>query len=287
MGQVGEVAADAARRHVDKIAASEGFLNSERLCRFLRFTVEAKLRGEADQIKEYLLGREVFDRNADYDPRIDPIVRVEARRLRKKLEEYYEGPGREDAVKVDYPKGSYAPEFQSAAPIAEQSLGVPEGVRTRRWAWLLAAAALIAGLGGGLYLKQPAIEPAAVAVIPARWVWKTEKFSASLQDVDLAERIGAEMANRHGLKVAAWPSLQKFSQGTWTTPQIAEAARVGQVLIVSVRAEPDGARVTAFLIDGKSDRKVRVADKQRQSLDTPESRQSAAREIAASIAEAR
>jgi TolB-like protein len=283
-----EVGADTARRHVDKIAASEGFLNSERLCRFLRFTVEAKLRGEGDQIKEYLLGREVFDRSADYDPRIDPIVRVEARRLRKKLEEYYEGPGREDALRVDYPKGSYAPEFQSAVPAANGSTRAADaGLSIRHWAWLLAGAALVAGVAGGLYFRQAKTEPAAVAVVPARWIWKSEHFSAALQDVDLAERIGAEMVNRHGIQVASWPSLQRFREGKWTTAQIASATGVGRVLIVSVRGEPEGARVTAFLVDGKSERKVSVADKQTQALDTPESRQSVAREIAATIAEAR
>jgi hypothetical protein len=84
---------EAVRLHLAKIVESGGFAKSDRLCRFLRFTVEAKLNGEESQIKEYVLGREVFDRNGDYDPRLDPIVRVEARRLRTKLEEYYSATG--------------------------------------------------------------------------------------------------------------------------------------------------------------------------------------------------
>ena len=77
-----EALAASAREYVEKIASSPGFQNSERLCRFLRFIVEAKLRGEQDQIKEYVIGKEVFDRDGEYDPRLDPIVRVEARLLR-------------------------------------------------------------------------------------------------------------------------------------------------------------------------------------------------------------
>jgi len=74
----------AVREQMSRILGSPGFQNSERLSRFLRFAVEAKLRGEGEKIKEYLIGREVFDRNEDYDPRLDPIVRVEARRLLQK-----------------------------------------------------------------------------------------------------------------------------------------------------------------------------------------------------------
>src|SRR4030081_597398 len=105
---------EAVRRQLDKILASGGFVNADRLCRFLRFTVEAKLKGEEAQIKEYVLGREVFDRDDRYDPRMDPIVRVEARRLRVKLDQYYDGPGRADPIRIEFPKGSYAPVVHSA-----------------------------------------------------------------------------------------------------------------------------------------------------------------------------
>ena len=84
--------ADAVRAQLDRILASPGFVNADRLSRFLRFVVERTLAGEGDQLKEYLLGTEVFDRPSDYDPRLDSIVRVEARRLRAKLAEFYAGP---------------------------------------------------------------------------------------------------------------------------------------------------------------------------------------------------
>ena len=72
---------DSIRAQLAKILTSRGFVHSERVRRFLRFTVEQALRGQGDQLKEYLIGIEVFDRKSSYDPRIDPIVRVEARRL--------------------------------------------------------------------------------------------------------------------------------------------------------------------------------------------------------------
>jgi len=100
--------------HVDRILSSREFLNSERMRRFLRFTVEQAIQGEGGCLKECLIGMQVFDRRPDYNPRIDPIVRVEARRLRSKLEKYYGSEGRLDPVRIEYPKGGYAPVFRES-----------------------------------------------------------------------------------------------------------------------------------------------------------------------------
>ena len=81
-----------------------------RLQRFLRLAVEHKLAGETDPLKEYTVGRDAFDRGADYDPRVDSIVRVEAQRLRRKLREYYSTASAEPVV-IRIPPGSYVPEF--------------------------------------------------------------------------------------------------------------------------------------------------------------------------------
>jgi len=94
------------------------FFRSERLRRFLEFTIAYHFAGRANELKEYVLGIEVFDRPAAHDPRIDPIVRVEARRLRAKLHTYYDSDGARDPVVIGYPRGSYVPEFRlrRAAP---------------------------------------------------------------------------------------------------------------------------------------------------------------------------
>lgn len=260
---------EAVRQQVEKIATSEIFLQSERLCRFLRFTVQAKLNGEAAQIKEYLLGREVFDRNADYDPRTDPIVRVEARRLRKKLDEYYAGPGSGDPVRIDYPKGSYTPEFITTVPRRHLRMLVP----------------VLAVIAVSLFVLYRPADPNTLVVIPARWVWKSESFPAAPHDVDLAERIAAELANRHRAAVIAWPLLQRFREGNWTAAQIAGTVGAGRTLIVSVREEPEGLRVTAFLFDARTDRKIRIEDKPASQLGSVDQRSLLARDIAAAINE--
>jgi TolB-like protein len=97
------------RAQVRKIIASRAMARSGRLARFLDFTVSQTLEGHGDQLKEFVIGVEVFDRRQDYDPRLDPIVRVEARRLRMKLAKYYETEGLADALTIEYPKGGYAP----------------------------------------------------------------------------------------------------------------------------------------------------------------------------------
>ena len=102
----------AIRGQLEKILAHGLFVRSERMGRFLRLAVERTLEGRADEVKEYLLGVEVFDRSASYDPRVDPIVRVEARRLRAKLKAYYEGDGRNDPIVFEITPGTYAPQIR-------------------------------------------------------------------------------------------------------------------------------------------------------------------------------
>jgi TolB-like protein len=105
--------AEAVRRAVDKVTSSAVFADSQRMARFLRFAVEESLQGNGARLKEIVIGAEVFDRGAAYDPRLDPIVRVEARRLRAKLLAYYDGEGKDDELVIEFPKGTYQPVFRT------------------------------------------------------------------------------------------------------------------------------------------------------------------------------
>jgi tetratricopeptide (TPR) repeat protein len=100
------------RTQLDLILRSRAFIQSHRIRRFLQFVVEESLLGQPHRLKEYLIGLEVFDRREAFDPRVDSIVRVEARRLRYKLDEYYRIEGREDSVRIVLRKGSYVPIFE-------------------------------------------------------------------------------------------------------------------------------------------------------------------------------
>ena len=108
-----DVSPDEAMAQLGRILDSETFSKALVLRRFLQFLVERTLQGRTDEIKEYALGVDVFDRGSDFDPRTDTIVRVQARRLRAKLDEYYEGSGGADRILIELPKGSYVAAFRS------------------------------------------------------------------------------------------------------------------------------------------------------------------------------
>jgi TolB-like protein len=102
----------AIREQLSRLLESPIFVHSHRLSRFLRFTVDTTLAGQAETLKEYLIGTEVYDRKPPYHPSADSIVRSEARRLRNKLKQYYESDGQSDSVFVYYRPGTYAPIFR-------------------------------------------------------------------------------------------------------------------------------------------------------------------------------
>jgi hypothetical protein len=107
-----DVPQEAIRVQLSRMLQNSIFVQSNRLSRFLTFTVETTLAGQADILKEYLIGTEVYDRKAPYHPSTDSIVRSEARRLRNKLKQYYESVGRDDSVFIYYRPGGYVPVFR-------------------------------------------------------------------------------------------------------------------------------------------------------------------------------
>jgi hypothetical protein len=103
--------ADEIREQLNRIVASATFRGSLRLTSFLRFVVDAALTGRASRIKAYTVAVEALGRPDDFDPQDDPIVRVEAVRLRQVLANYYAGTGIDDPIVIDMPRGCYVPIF--------------------------------------------------------------------------------------------------------------------------------------------------------------------------------
>ena len=103
----------AVRAQLDSILASPVFSRSPHLRRFLSFIVEQTLSGRGPRLKEAVLAHELYGKGTDFDGGNDPVVRVDARRLRDKLREFYEG--RSDPVVISLPKGSYVPVFEARA----------------------------------------------------------------------------------------------------------------------------------------------------------------------------
>ncbi|MGH9940535.1 MAG: hypothetical protein ACREAM_30195, partial [Blastocatellia bacterium] len=99
------------QRQMDLILGSKHFRQAKSLENFLRYVVARKLAGAENELKEYTIGVEVFQRGADYDPRHDAVVRVRANMLRKRLAGYYQEEGARDELMIELPKGHYVPQF--------------------------------------------------------------------------------------------------------------------------------------------------------------------------------
>ena len=102
-------------KQLQEILQSPQFSASERLREFLAFVVRETLEGRSGELKELTIAVAVYRRPTDFDPKLDSIVRTEARRLRLRLKEYYAGSGADDAVRIDLPLGRYVPQFSLPA----------------------------------------------------------------------------------------------------------------------------------------------------------------------------
>jgi hypothetical protein len=136
-------ACDLVRRALHAVIASETFARSERLRSFLSYIVENELSGKAAQLKGYSIGIDVFARSSGFDAGNDPLVRVQAGKLRKLLEHYYETEGATDHLRIRVPLGSYVPEYSilKDGPATPQPLAaaIPRPVRQKpapRRSWL-------------------------------------------------------------------------------------------------------------------------------------------------------
>lgn len=155
----------AVRAELACLLASDLFSRSERLSAFLRFVVQQTLDGHGDELKEQVLATELYDKGPDFNAGADPIVRVDARRLRDKLREYY-ASAPHHAIVISMPKGSYTPVFTAngigATPGLEvvtlptvRDVSVDMSVPQRRSRlWLIAVASVLLGSGAWLAIGR-------------------------------------------------------------------------------------------------------------------------------------
>ncbi len=162
---------------LERIEASQAFSRSKRMQAFLRYVVEEALAGRGEGLKAATVAADVFGREPAQNPDSETLVRVEARRLRQKLEQFYDGEGREDPVIVELPKGGYLPRFRArnGAPCAPRSAGAADAAsgriasasdptRRRRWPAFAGAVLLVAlvfAAFGPWQAGPPSVAPAA------------------------------------------------------------------------------------------------------------------------------
>jgi len=158
--------ADEVRAQLDRITASDEFSRSPQLGSFLRFVVESVLDGKSDRIKAYTIGVDVLRRDATFDPQLDPIVRVEATRLRRTIDRYYAGLGAGDAIRIGLPRGSYVPTFSRSAADAPVRDTIGDRLWPLRWPLAAVAVAFVAAIAAVVWLR-PASAPSGVATAPS------------------------------------------------------------------------------------------------------------------------
>jgi adenylate cyclase len=289
---------DDVRRQLDRLLASAVFANAGRMSRFLKFVVEQTLAGEGERLKEYVIGVEVFDRDASYDPRLDSIVRVEAARLRSKLAEYYAGEGRDDAVVLRLPKGGYAPivtlEHEPAgvngSARANGAARVP-AVQTEqasrppavRRLWLLGALLAGGAAVAAVVAWTPRLSPVSelrVVVLP---------FSSGAPGADgdalaqqLTEGVTAELVRAGRFGVVASSSARAVGTTTQRARDVAAALDADVVVGARIRSDGERLRVETYAVDGELEQKLWVDGFEGTAADAD----ALERDIAAAIADA-
>jgi len=238
----------AIRAELERILASDVFSRSRQLRRFLSFIVEQRLAGQGHALKESVLAHELYGKGTDFDGGADPVVRVDARRLRDKLREYYEG--RSEPVLILLPKGSYVPVFEANSVVPAASTHAADTVVPPVLQQMPPAVGtpLVPHLGR----TRIAVSALAVAVIVAALVWRSlpSPVIAPIQLLPLASYPGGEgppaLSPDGNLVAFAWSGQAE------TGPTDIYVKAVASEALRQLTATPDSESSPAWSPDGHS-----------------------------------
>jgi adenylate cyclase len=219
------------RVQLDRILASREFHATSRIRDFLKFIVAETLAGKADRLKGYTIATEVFGRNGDFDAAQDPIVRIQAGRLRRALERYYLVAGGQDEIIIDMPKGRYIPTFVRRTPPP-----APPAADT--------AAQELVDLSRG----------PAVAVMPLQDL--TLAADQAFFAVGLAEEIVTELNRYQDIVVVPCQRVSEVAGSPEETTALRRAWGARFLLRGAVRRDATTAKVSAGLVDTRTGRQV-------------------------------
>jgi TolB-like protein len=263
----------AIREQLVRILNSGPFHQSERRQRFLEYLVNETLAGRGERLKGYNVALEVFGRPETFDPTVDPLVRIEAARLREKLREYYGTDGQGDPIHIDLPKGTYIPQIefrQPATPGARPSRpnatsldrrrGVSQGPvasqpfsrKTLSVSTIAVLLALFAGFNAWWWWTSstPLSEKASIAVLPFENIGNDPKWDRFAEGV--TEDIVTDLSRSKDMFVIARNSSEVYKGKPTDIRNIGRDLGVRYVLEGSIQPSGDQIRVTAQLIDTKT-----------------------------------
>jgi tetratricopeptide (TPR) repeat protein len=245
---------NAIRAELDRVLCSPEFRGSERRRTLLTFLVEKALAGE--RVKEYVIGVEAFGKDPDYDPRVDPVVRVEMGRLRLRLADYYAAQGVSDPLRIEIPKGSYLPVF------VPQAQGAPAEIvaKPRSLVFVAAAVCVLCAIAIGyrfLPLKRRASagSPEVRALCTkARFFWSKrtpESLRTSLQLYQQAVRLEPLYAPAYAGQAMCYAVMASNSEVSpdHAADSAAEAAREAIALDPDVADAHAALGLIAYSID--------------------------------------
>jgi TolB-like protein/Tfp pilus assembly protein PilF len=265
---------------LEKVLGSRTFSRAEGLGRLLRYLVEETVAGRSGGLKEVTVGVEALGRGSSFDPDADPIVRVQARRLRQKLEAYYRGEGLTDAIVIELPKGAYIPTF------AERTAGPPS--RRRVFAY---AASGLATVSAGAWLIRQGTRRAetegasgkyrSIAVLPFK-----NLSGDPAQDYftdGLTEVLITSLSKIGSLRVLSRSSAMTYKNASKKVTQIAREVNVDTVVEGSAIRLGDRVRITVQLIDAARDGQLWAETYERNLSDVLRLQSEVAQRIAAEI----
>ena len=287
---------------LSRILATEAFRRSPSLGRFLTYLVDRALAGELQGIKEYRLGLEVFDRGEDFDPRDDTIVRVQARNLRARLDEYYESPTSSDTIRFAVPKGAYTLRFHSievpaaggsesvAVVQASPAHTIPLLVASRRRSTAIVAVliTILAAAASGLFWLRhsPKSSPGSGAGDTTLLVAPFTNLSADKDNEyfagGLTEELIDALASLPGLRVVARTSSPRWTGKELDFDNLRELG-IDNVVEGSVRKQGSRVRISVRLTAASNGRHLWSQEYDREIQDSILTEQEIASAVASTL----
>lgn len=250
-----DLTADEVRQQVARITGSRRFARSDRLIRFLRFVVDRALEGDTGSIQEYAIGREVYDRRESFDPAGDSIVRVEARRLRRRLAEYYASEGARDRILIELPGRGYMPVVQRREVAPDEPVWVSRP-RNR----IIAAVLTVSAAAVGLFLLSSTWEQRqangyrSLGVLP--FSNYTNDASQDYFADGLIDCVVADLTQIRALRVISRTTMMQYRNAGKPAPKIGRELGVEYLIEGSVSKAENRIRVTVQLIHAPTDKYV-------------------------------